>query len=232
MFLEDILFPKFCLGCGFIGSYICIDCASRFKVFDKSICFYCNKPSYLGLTHPLCIKRLNIDGSLSFFHYNNFLKKIIKNIKYRLATEVFDELALNIRPVQLERLFKFKNIIGKALIQPIPLTEKRFKMRGFNQAELFSSFINKVLGLKTADFLIKENDSFPQAQIENRKKRYKNIRGVFSIKPKVNVANKTVVLVDDVITTGATVCEAARVLKKSGSNKVYVISLARGLSML
>lgn len=228
MGLIDFLFPKFCLGCGFVGAYICRSCFKKLKSLDRSRCLYCKRESYLGLTHPGCLQKLYIDGTLSFFHYNYLMKRIVKNIKYRLATGVFEELSLNLKPSYLEKLFSMKKLLIGASIQPIPLTEKKLKSRGFNQAQLVAEFFNSVLGLETGNFLARVADNFPQAALSTGLARYKNIRGVFKLRPGQNIKNKKIVLVDDVVTTGATVGEAAKVLKQAGASKVYVLSLAQG----
>jgi len=127
MFLIDVLFPKFCLGCSHIGSYICNRCFKKLKVIDKPTCLYCHKQSYLGLTHPRCSKKLSIDGVLSIYYYDNLLKKIIKNIKYRLATVVWDEFWKSIPESNIDRLFAYKKIFHEAFIQVVPLSQsKRF----------------------------------------------------------------------------------------------------------
>ncbi len=227
MSIIDFLFPKFCLGCGCPGTYICTDCRKRIIPFEKSRCLYCNKSSYIGLTHPSCCKRLNIDGITIIFQYNPFMRKVVKSIKYRLAREVFRELTININPSHLESLLKMKRVYGKALIQPIPLEKSRFLKRGFNQSVLIARFFSRILGLKVADYLKRSAPSDPQAELKSRSRRYGNIRGVFTLRPDSSLDNKTFVLVDDVVTTGATVREAARVLKKNGAKRVYVLSLCR-----
>lgn len=228
MTLKDILFPKFCLGCGAVGSYICYSCSKKIEPFERRVCLFCDKASLNGLTHDRCLQRLNVDGIVSIFKYNPMMWKIVKNIKYRLAREIFEELVKNIKPQYMEMIIKMKRIFSKALIQPIPLTRKRINARGFNQAVLVSEFLSSVLGLETADYLIRKKDGTPQAELVSRLERYQNIRGVFSLRPGSRIEDKNIILVDDVITSGATINEAARVLKKAGAGKVYAISLARG----
>jgi ComF family protein len=226
MGLTDFLFPKFCLGCGHIGAYLCPSCFARLKPVEKSLCFYCKRGSYLGLTHPGCSKKFNIDGTLSLFYYTSLMKKIVKNIKYRLARSIFDELVANIGPEYLDRLFLLKSVFNGALIQPIPLSREKLKSRGFNQAQDVAIFFNSVLGLKMADFLERKREIKSQAAAESNLERYRNIKGAFVLRPWAKIEGKKIVLVDDVITTGATGREAARVLKIGGADRVYVLSLA------
>jgi len=228
MSLIDILFPKFCLGCSRIGSYVCHKCFKKLKVIDKPTCLYCHKQSYLGLTHPKCLKKLSIDGSLSIYYYDNLLKKIIKNIKYRLATVVWDEFWKSIPESNIDKLFSYKKIFSNPFIQVVPLSQNKYKSRGFNQAMIMAKYFNKILNFPFINVLIRPHEALAQAQVKTKKARIKNVRNIFTIKKGSHIKNKTIVLIDDVITTGSTVKEACRMLKKAGASKVYALTLAKG----
>jgi len=229
MSILDFVFPKFCLGCGFLGSYLCPSCQKQIYRLKRQRCLYCQKASYLGLTHPGCLKQLDIDGVVSLFYYNNLLKKIIKNLKYRLATEVWKEFWQALNPEALKPIVLFKEIVREGVIQPIPLTKTKLRERGFNQAELIARYFQKFFNLPIADFLIRKKETLSQAQLKSKKERYHNLRGAFSLKEKnIDLSGQKIVLVDDVITTGSTVKEAAKVLKRAGAFKVYTLTLAKG----
>lgn len=228
MSITDLIFPRFCISCQRPGSYICINCRHLLKPTAKDRCLYCKKVNYLGLTHPVCLKKLSIDGAMSIFQYNGFFKKIMKAYKYRLATLVFKEMTLNINPQYLGKLTSLKEIAGKAYIQPIPLHQSKINQRGFNQAETIAKYFNHYLGLHIGDFIFRKKDTLAQAQTSSLKKRYDNIRGAFKIKNKTKLLNQTIILVDDVATTGATAKEAAKILKKNGALRVFLLTLAKG----
>lgn len=228
MFLIDLLFPKFCLGCSRIGSYICHKCFKRLKVIDKPTCLYCHKQSYLGLTHPKCSKKLSIDGALSIYHYDNLLKKIIKNIKYRLATTVWEEFWKSTPQSNISKLFSYKKIFREAYIQTVPLSQNKYQQRGFNQAMMIAKYFNKVLNFPIIDVLKRSHEALAQAQIKTKKSRLKNVRNVFLAEKHANIKNKVIILIDDVVTTGATLKEACKVFKKAGADKVYALTLAKG----
>ena len=120
-----------------------------------------------------------------------------------------------------------KKLYRRAFIQSIPLSKSRLFARGFNQAEMIAKFFKSSLGLETGNFLIRKKDIPFQAELSSRAQRYKNIKGSFKLIPNANVKDKTIILVDDVVTTGATCVEAGRILKAAGCRKVYVLSLAR-----
>lgn len=226
MFLIDFLFPKFCLGCGYVGVYICHSCNKKLEPIDKDVCAYCKKASLFGLTHYDCTKTPNIDGLLSIYHYNPILKKIIKNIKYRLATKVWEDFYKTVSPQLIEKLSFYKRISPDFVIQPIPLSKIRYNDRGFNQAKTISIFFQKYLYFPIVNLLIRKKETSSQAQTKDKWSRKINVKDVF-------IASKTckdaqIVLVDDIFTSGATVKAAAEVLKKAGAKKVYVLTLARG----
>ena len=228
MFLLDLLFPKFCLGCGFLGSYICHNCKCKLIYLEKDLCIYCHKASLYGLTHPTCKRGEGVDGVISIFHYNNLLKSIIKSIKYRLATEVWNELCLTINPDKLNKIKIFQELaVSGYSLQPIPLHPNKFKKRGFNQAQIIADFFSKFLRVGLADNLIRIKDTQAQAQIAKNQARYFNMRGAFEAKNDTLIGSN-IILVDDVMTTGSTLKEAARVLKTAGARKVYVLTLAKG----
>lgn len=228
MFLKDLFFPKACLGCGYLGSYICLDCRQNLRPTEKDRCFYCQKSSLFGLTHPSCSTRLTIDGCLSLFYYEGLMKKIIKNIKYQLVTEAFNELLMTIAPLAVDKLGPYKKLVNGFALQPIPLHPHRFGQRGFNQAQMIAEFFGKILALPLTDFLERKKQTPPLAQLRGRRQRYLKIRGAFAIKDKNNILGKRIILVDDVVTSGSTVKEAAAVLKQVGAKKVLVLTVARG----
>jgi len=227
MFLRDFLFPKICVGCSYLGSYICLKCQKKLAYVEKDLCFVCKKPSLFGLTHYSCQKKYYPDSVMSIFYYNNLIKKLIKAIKYQFATEVLKELFQIINPKKIEKLSFFTDL-KNAVFQPIPLHLNKEKQRGFNQAKILVSFFQKFLTFPEVDYLLRIKETKPQAEIKEIKKRYLNIRGAFSINPKTKIKkDKTIIVVDDVITTGLTALEVVKVLKKEGVEKVFVLALAK-----
>ncbi len=227
MFLKDFFFPKICVGCSYLGAYICPKCQKKLVYVEKESCFFCKKPSPFGLTHYSCQKQSSFQGATALFYYNDLLKKIIKATKYHFATEVLKEVFHVVDPKKIEKLSFFANF-KNAAFQPIPLHPNKERERGFNQAKLITSFFQKFLPFPEVNYLQRKKETKPQAEIKDRRKRYLNIKGAFSINPKVKVEKeKMVIVVDDVVTTGLTVLEAVRTLKKAGVEKVFVLTLAK-----
>lgn len=230
MLIKEFLFPRFCLGCGKLGKYLCLVCRQQLIFLDNQSCPYCQKASYMGFTHPQCVRQNGIDGLITIFKYNNLLKKIIKTIKYRLATDILDELVSIAKEEVVAKLDFFLNLNPLPLFQPIPLHKQKFKERGFNQAQLIVDKLKSIADLSSCDLLARVKNTSPQAQIADRKERFLNIQGAFEIisQEEESIVDKALFLVDDVVTSGSTVKEAARILKRHKAAKVYVFSLAKG----
>lgn len=228
MIFKDLFFPKLCLSCGYLGAYICSQCEKKLKYIDQDICVYCGRESYYGFTHPGCQKRYGLDGVLSLFRYDPTLQRIIKGIKYRLATDIWKEFCLILKPKILEKISFYKTISNNMVLQPIPLHRNKLRLRGFNQAFIISDFIASVTGLKVAQILERIKETRLQAQLHSKKDRYYNIKGSFVVADKNKIYNQQMILVDDVMTTGFTIKEASKILKQAGVKKVFALTIARG----
>ena len=229
MLFKEFLFPKFCLGCGKFGKFICTACVSQLFFLANQTCLYCYQVSFMGLTHPGCSRQDGIDGFVTVFKYNNLLKKIIKTIKYRLATDILDELiSLGANEI-VEKLSFFLKLDLPVFFQAIPLHKQRLRERGFNQAELIINKLDSRIKISSCDLLVRIKNTSPQAQITDKRERFSNLQGAFAVKPQIKqFSQRAFFLVDDVVTTGSTVQEAARSLKQHQAAKVYVFSLAKG----
>ena len=126
------------------------------------------------------------------------------------------------------RLFSiFERSLASVVIIPIPLSPKRLRQRGYNQSELIGHFLSDRLSVRMkADILIKIKDTPSQVEIKDRKERLKNLQGAFAVKNPEEIKDKIVILVDDIITTGATLNEAKKVLKQAGAGKVFGVAAA------
>lgn len=224
--LLDLIFPKTCLSCGRFGGYICQNCRTSLEYFRGGVCIYCEQKSSGGLTHPWCKKPFGVDGYLGIFYYNTTLKKIIKGIKYRLITDAWGDF-FSLWENNLESFYIFKKNVPEALLQPIPLHRERYLKRGFNQSDYIARFFSKKLHYPTISILNRARNTPPQAQLKIYD-RHNNLRGAFKANYIAGLHNTIIILVDDVVTTGSTVYEAASALKKEGAGKVFVFSVAKG----
>lgn len=148
--------------------------------------------------------------------------------KKRLAN-LFGEILYEKIIEELSDLIVMENFSSPILI-PIPLSKKRYRERGYNQTELICRelvhlSLDEVFTLKT-NVLTKIKETEHQARIENRATRLKNIVGSFAVKNSELIKDRNIILIDDITTTGATLSEAKKVLKKSGAKKIIAFTVA------
>lgn len=198
------------------------------REYNPDRCVVCGKASLYGFTHPACQGKTALDGVLSIFHYEGVLPALLKGIKYRLVTSAQREMLQVVKPAEIEKFYHFRRIVRDADIQAIPLHSQRQKARGFNQSIVFARWFSHLFGYSFVNFLERNKAAMPQASIHNRALRRGNIKNSYILKENSLVIGKTIILVDDVITTGATMNEAALVLKRAGAKKVFGFSYARG----
>ena len=171
--------------------------------------------------------------SKALFDYRNELaRRAIWEIKYRkneklmtVFCELFYEFILD--ELADKALFSdFKNPI----LLPIPSSKKRFKERGYNQCEFVASELARIDGNKNftapENILEKIKDSPSQTSVKNRAKRLQNLKGCFAAGDSEKIRNANIILVDDVITTGATMAEAKKTLMNAGARQVICFALA------
>lgn len=227
--LIDLLFPRFCLGCGYLGTYICSLCESKMKKVGKPLCFYCNKPSFLGLTHTGCHKDGGIDGCLSLYLYGDLFKKLLLISKYKGAHIVLSTLLAFFQQNLTQDINKWNNLFHPTVMS-VPLHPQRIRERGFNQSDTIISRYFETTYFLNEKLLERLKNTNHLAAIGNKLNRKKHIRGAFTFMSKA--VPKSALLVDDVITTGSTILECSKVLKKSGVQTVLAFSLARGKSFM
>lgn len=226
--IKEILFPKFCYGCRKYNTYICSNCLGKIILENHNSCPYCKKLNYLGLTCEGCRREYGVNGAMSFFRYDKLGKTLIKKIKYKLVSEIFVDLFRNLPKSICVDLEKIKKIIPHAIIVSVPLHKNRLNKRGFNQAEIFGRYLSKIMDIPiNSNLVFRTKDTHPQAQIIEQSKRKMNVKNAFSINNNFVFKNKNFIIVDDVWTTGATIKEIVRLLKKYKAGKIYSIVLAR-----
>ncbi len=224
MGLIDLVFPKKCLGCGKEGRYICPDCIGKVKKV-KPICPYCERPSIDGATHFACKRKFGIDGLISGWKYMGVIRKAILAFKYKYAVEVGKELSKVFSDI-LAHNSSFV-IPNSSVLVPVPLHWYRGNFRGFNQAEEIGKLVAKEMGWKfIPDLLIRKKLTTPQAELK-AEARAQNIQGVFALNPNYQLHATNYIIFDDVWTTGSTMKEAAKVLKRAGAEKVWGLTVAR-----
>ncbi len=236
LYVLDFIFPKRCVNCGRIGRYFCTKCISHIKYIDRQICPVCSHPAIDGATHPRCQTRYSLDGLTSIFRYDGIIRKAVKSIKYRFVSDLAKEF-ISLIPSSYFQLITYNTSTPFSVnsqlttLIPIPLHASRLHFRGFNQAEVLGRIFSRRLHITIqADILKRIRKTIPQVEMKDREKRLKNMDGVFTVNNLTmkQLSNVTILLFDDVYTTGATLRCAANVLKRAGAKKVWGITLAHG----
>lgn len=232
----DTIFPITCIGCGSFSPknrrvYLCKKCLSDIPVKKDFECIGCKIRSPLGRTCIECRDQWSLDNLFIVSDYNNkLLEKTIKTLKYRFIRDTAQNFFPLLKKYIYQLAQKEMNLVSMdPLILPIPLHPIRLNWRGFNQAELIAEIIAEITNLKINNkLLIKKSISKPQAEIENKQERISNLRDKFKISSIREIENRTVILVDDICTTGATLNEVAKILKENGAKNVLGFVIARG----
>ena len=224
-FFLDLVFPKFCQGCFAEGTYLCLACQAKIQA-PAERCLGCSKNSLLGRTHPECRSRdIALSALLVAADYENeAIRNLVWNLKYNSVKEIADILALILADYFVNR--ELTDYFAGSAVIPVPMREKRKRMRGFNQAELVASQFAKRLGLEYLPILSKNKETKSQVELE-RNERLKNVEGKFMVKPTPSLGERKIILIDDVAATGATLNECAKVLKQRQVSEIWGLVVAR-----
>lgn len=226
---KNILFPCRCLGCGRAISgdllLFCPDCTSDIIPVGSPLCSCCGSmfPDGAGGDHfcgECLVRPKNFTTARSIVQYTAPIARAITQFKYSGNMAVLPTFSALLAGSSWR-----ETDVVYHLIIPVPLHVKRLQDRGFNQAGLLAkSFFP---GREIAwDLLRRIKETPPQANLDGRSRRL-NMRDAFQVKDGQRLQGEIVLLVDDVYTTGTTVNECARALKRAGAGRVDVLTLAR-----
>jgi len=232
----ESLFPYFCLQCGafLTEGYFCNGCFANFEIFQSLFC-------------PVCFKRIPVESStfweignkklvcsehknktslwgvgIATPYENKWFQKSLFMFKYRGVKTLNRDISriFTMYLYALHISFKDWTII------PLPLHKKRLNQRGFDHILALVSELNQQLRLPLySDILRKIKNTKPQVNTKNAFERQENVKESFSAQ---NCADLNVLLLDDIITTGATLEEAAKTLKAAGAKKIFGLVLSKG----
>ena len=237
--LIDTLFPVYCLKCQTPGVWLCDHCLKKISRPEKQVCPECEKNfTRAGAPCFQCqdfFRKRNIapplDNLLISARYPkklNGLAPFIHYFKYRFLVDLSQPLGK-----LLVETFLKNNLPLPDMIIPVPLHPRRLRWRGFNQAEKLAVFLGENLtpgfSIPVKSNLLKRSVfTVPQMSIKHYQERKNRLKGVFEVSSDwPEIKNRTILLVDDVATTGATLEECGRVLRQSGAQKIMAIVLSR-----
>lgn len=209
-YILSLIYPPKCVFCG--------------TVIDKSdICEECEKTLPFTKGDSIYQKFPFVDKCISPLYYKDYVRRAVLRFKFA-GCSCYSRRLGGIMSECAENNLDCGSI---DMVSCIPLSRKRMHDRGYNQAELLAKEISKKVGVEYLPTLKKIRHNTAQSTIKDSKQRAANVIGAYRVIDTEEVKGKYILLVDDVVTTGSTVSECARILKKSGAKAVYCVTLAR-----
>lgn len=207
----NILFPTRCIVCGRAGVDFCLDCLGNLGPAERE----CPKWIY-----PLYdYRQPSVKKAVWLLKY-----KGLRNFALIFAEALYGRIMEEVADLAIMENFT------QPIVIPVPLSRGRVRERGFNQSALIVKNLEKIDNrqnfLGEYGVLIKPLDTVHQAHVENRTARLKNLKGTFSVKDPDKISGRNIILIDDVVTTGATLTEARKVLLGAGARKVIAFTFA------
>lgn len=238
----DWLYPPRCRACagriyGRDGEYFCRACWGKIEIIDHPLCKICGRPfpDAGGDDHDcgVCLARPpQFSQARSWARYprqeleDHPLRQAVQRFKYGRKVSLGKPLGR----IMARGCREFLAAWQADLILPVPLHPRRLRWRGFNQSVLLARQVGRAYGIPVDPLLLRRiKETPPQTQLSEEERR-RNVRGAFALAPGRSIENKNILLIDDVYTSGATVNECSRTLKKNGAKDVYVLTLARAVS--
>jgi competence protein ComFC len=239
----DLFFPLVCWCCGDrldyepvsdiddekkqklweINRYLCPACIDNLVVLSEDICPKCGNP-VLAMGCPHCTKtNFAFTAARSVFLYDDRTKRLIHGLKYYQFLKVAPVLAAY-ASLYLENHWKWG--IPDILV-PVPLHKVKLRERGFNQSAIIGKWLAKFNDMEYRDDLLMRTRYTKTQTSLHRSQRHKNVKDAFCLKDADQLKNKSVLLIDDVFTTGATVDSIARTLKANKVHQVFVLTITK-----
>ena len=218
--VADVFFPRICPVCHSVLNsnerYVCIGC-----IDDIPVTHLHREP--FNQVEQLLAGKVRIHRASSLFYYTKTCAyaAILHDIKYRNAPLFAKWITMKLSRELLDEGF----FDGIDVIVPIPLHESKFAKRGYNQSEYIAKGISEITGIIAKTAIVADVPHSTQKH-KHRHERWENTKDIFSVKNPDDIAGKHVLIVDDVITTGATITSAALEIERCGAAKISVLSLA------
>ncbi len=217
----DLFFPPVCGGCEKTGSHWCADCQQRVQILNGTVCEVCGLPQDKSGVCATChADRPHFHALRAWTIFDGPVRNALHKLKYSRNFSMGDALA-----AQMTDFVKDLNWPIDVLI-PIPLGRQRMRERGYNQAGMIAQSLAMKLDIEFAPkALMRRKETRSQVGL-SKQERQKNVLGAFQA---AGVSEKTVLVLDDVSTTGSTLSSSAEALFSSGAKDVYALTVARAL---
>jgi len=206
------------------GFWICGDCFEKIEFINTPICYRCGRLSDGFKVCNYCRRNSELKRVITCGHWQDPLKLLIHYFKYHKTYVLAEKLGA----LMAVAYFRAKIPIEDVILVPVPLHRYRLWARGFNQARELANVIGGLLNMPIKNSLIRQRNTQPQFGLR-KDLRLTNVIKAFSCNAKFKhqIFGKTIVLVDDVVATGATLSQCAKELKKQGAKEVWALVLAK-----
>lgn len=220
--LLDLVYPKSCHICGKYGEYLCNTCKKSFRR-NLPECYICRRISPNFCTHIRCKKNYSLDKVIVAWEYNKMSSRILKSYKYKGV----QDLGRYLSEFLLESIGKVE--FNNSLFIPVPISFLRRNERGFNQTELLTEYISRHYHCDFSFDLIGRKTEKGHQSLKDRESRLRETNSNFYIKDSTSLDKyNSVTILDDVITTGSTLENISRIIKKEKDISVNALCLFRG----
>lgn len=216
------LFPSECLCCHKEGDWLCPSCKEVALQIISSTCPFCDRLSPLGKTCQRCRTKHALSGARSLWYYKGPVKNLVHTYKYGGILASTDWITLQLSPL-LHELPVAKH--HKVIITSVPSSKDRLAERGYNQSEVLAKALTKATGYTYKPLLVRTTKAPSQTSL-TRQERIANMENQFRLIQSPLQAD-FVVIVDDVLTTGATLSSCALTLKQAGIKHIWGITIAK-----
>jgi ComF family protein len=236
--VASVLFPSGCRICEALLTRadrlpICDGCLESFRELPEEICVRCGQPwaedGDVDGDESVCRecqeRGFAFDAARSFGVYDGALARAIVLMKY----ERIEPLGAWFAKRLLEAMRRIPPQLAADLVVPVPLHRTRQKERGFNQVDLFGKLVAGKLGLPYRPVLLKRERARPDKHLLHFEERWEAVRGAFVIRDDGRVDNLRILLLDDVMTSGATLDACSRALREAGAKSVAGLTIARAV---
>lgn len=214
MALLDLVLPPACGSCGRLGRLLCNACRSQLRAPTASIDRFQTADAGVVIGEAL-------ELALAAFAYEGVLRRALQRLKYSGAARMARPLSEAAAPV----LRRLAHIGGPAVLVPVPVHAVRQRERGYNQALLLAAELGRLTSLPIADLLVRPRATTKQHRLD-RAGRLRNLRGAFAIRQNARPP-PAVIVIDDILTTSATLEACASVLREAGVMHVHGFAIAR-----
>ncbi len=223
--IKDILAPKKCYWCQKQWHFLCPTCESKI-LQQSSVCYYCKQQTSHFATHKHCQRYIHLDQVIVYAHYRDaIISRLIKNGKFYNKKDVWEEVSKYYSTILCDNI---SWDITDYILVPVPMYRWKKYFRWYNQSQLLVKYISKQTGIVAEYSLVNKIKKTQQQSHLNKQQRIQNLTWSLVINQKIlsKHKNKTIIIIDDVVSTWSTLNAISLLFKSNWLNNVIWCALA------